>query len=177
MSANASSASLNVPGLAQPDPPKTVMMALDESSHSTAALQWVFDYLLRDGDKLLVVSVVDKEAEKDSAISRIKTLLRAIWESENVQVNMAARVVVGKASEQIVAQCEEVKPAFLVLSSAGKSHVEGLIVGSVSNYAISHVRCCPVIVARMTVALESQRGRLSKGSKAQRQRSKSPLWF
>lgn len=111
---------------------------------------------------------------------------------------MAIRVVVGKAGEQVVAQCDEgtscipqctpdsfpslsdistniVKPAFLILSSAGKSHVEGIIVGSVSNYAISHVKSCPVIVARMTTEME--RGRGIKQSKAGQLRGRSPMWF
>ncbi|TPX32041.1 hypothetical protein SmJEL517_g04770 [Synchytrium microbalum] len=172
-------ASINVSTSALPVPSpkqranKTVLMGLDESRHSSAALQWVFDYLLVSGDKLVVVTVIDKESERESTTSRVKTLLRAAYEAEGIAVSMGTRVVVSNnAGQAIASQAEEVKPAFLVLSSAGKSHVEGLLVGSVSQYCIKNVQDCPVIIARMTKKDELTDSAGNVGSER-----KSPSWF
>ncbi|TPX63786.1 hypothetical protein SpCBS45565_g06361 [Spizellomyces sp. 'palustris'] len=173
------SASLAVPGQ-QPHGPapggKNILFALDESEHSVAALNWAFDYLLRDGDKLTVAVVVDKE-DVTAVTSRVKTLLRSVWQSNNVNCTMGVRVLVGaphKAGELICKLVEEleVKPAMLVLGSAGKSHVQGFFVGSVSHYCVEHATI-PVIVARCG----DERGRnTSKGSTGSRRRSISPFF-
>ncbi|KAJ3299637.1 hypothetical protein HK104_007978 [Borealophlyctis nickersoniae] len=168
-----------------PNAPKTVLVALDESKHSTAALNWAFDYILNSGDHLVVAVVAEREDE-EAVKSRVKTLLRAVWESNEKNVVMTIRVLTtgsasSKAGELICKVADELQPAMLVLGSAGKSHVQGLLIGSVSNYCIQHAGV-PVIVARMTPADEekSARGRRlsfsGQGSAAeQRKRSKSPL--
>ncbi|KAI8800772.1 hypothetical protein BJ742DRAFT_63167 [Cladochytrium replicatum] len=130
-------------------PAKLVVFALDESDHSVAALNWTFDYILKDGDKLTVSVVIDKEGDRDATISRVKTLLRAVWQTTTLQVSMSMRVLVGKkAGEQIVGLVDELSPAMLVLGSAGKNHVTGFLVGSTSNYCIANAKCA-VIVARL----------------------------
>ncbi|KAJ3056806.1 hypothetical protein HK097_004070 [Rhizophlyctis rosea] len=155
---------------------KNVLFALDESTHSIAALNWAFDYLLNNGDKLTTVVVTDKEAS-EAVLSRVKTLLRAVWQSNDKNVSMSVRVLHGsnsKAGELICKLAAEVNPSMLVLGSAGKSHVKGLLVGSVSNYCISEATV-PVIVARMRPEDEEDRGRLAAIS-AGRRRSISPFF-
>ncbi|KAJ1548154.1 hypothetical protein HK096_003391 [Nowakowskiella sp. JEL0078] len=153
-------------------PQKLVLFALDESDHSVAALNWTFDTLLANGDKLTVVIVVSNEAEKDSTISRVKTLLRAIWQTTSLTVNLSIRALVGKNIGGLICSLvEEVKPSVLVLGSAGKSHVSGLLVGSISNYCIANAKSS-VIVARLSDEVY-ERGR-GLGSQ-ERRRSKSPL--
>ncbi|KAI8813205.1 hypothetical protein BJ742DRAFT_475134 [Cladochytrium replicatum] len=153
-------------------PPKLVVFALDESDHSVAALNWTFDYILKDGDKLTVAVVIDKESDRDT-ISRVKTLLRAVWQTTTLQVSMSMRVLVGKkAGEQIVGLVAELNPAMLVLGSAGKNHVTGFLVGSTSNYCVANATCA-VIVARLDEEAEARgRGLSEVGG---RRRSKSPL--
>ena len=158
---------------------KNVLFALDESSHSIAALNWAFDYILQNGDKLTTVVVTDKESA-DAVLSRVKTLLRAVWQSNDKNVTMTVRVLhgsSGKAGDLICKCAEEVNPSMLILGSAGKTHVKGLMVGSVSNYCISHASC-PVIVARMVESEDDARGRRNSLSaiSAGRRRSMSPMF-
>lgn len=110
---------------------KTVLFALDESSHAIAALNWVFDYILRDGDKLTVAVVVEKE-DIESTTSRVKTLLRSVWQSNNVNCTMSIRVIQGSPSKAGALICKLVdeiqpKPAMLVLGSRGRSNMQGLV--------------------------------------------------
>ncbi|KAJ1568871.1 hypothetical protein HK096_004998 [Nowakowskiella sp. JEL0078] len=141
---------------------KLVLFALDESDHSVAALNWTFETLLATGDKLTVVAIVPNEVEKDATISRVKTLLRAIWQTTSLTVTLSIRALVGKNPGALICNLvEELKPSLLVLGSAGKSHVSGI-----ANAKSS------VIVARLSDD-DYARGR-GLGSQ-ERRRSKSPL--
>ncbi|KAJ3046138.1 hypothetical protein HDV00_003888 [Rhizophlyctis rosea] len=165
-------------GLTPSSTPKTVLFALDESAHSVGALNWVFDYVLQNGDKLVTVVVTEKESS-DAVVSRVKTLLRAVWQSNDKNVTMTVRVLHGsnsKAGELICKLASEVNPSMLILGSAGKSHVKGLLVGSVSNYCIAEAPC-NVIVARMKPEEEEERGRTLQAISAGRRRSLSPLFI
>ncbi|KAJ3327433.1 hypothetical protein HDU76_011808 [Blyttiomyces sp. JEL0837] len=154
-----------------------ILVALDESTHSVNALTWCFDYLVKSPeDKITVVSVIASEAEREATTSRLKTLLRAVYQANTVEVKLSVRVLVGFGSQigpLLCALVDEVKPAMLVLGSAGKSHLEGFMVGSVSQYCIAHASC-PVIVSRLTV--NEERGREKIVSGAVRRRSKSPFF-
>ncbi|KAJ3043546.1 hypothetical protein HK097_001713 [Rhizophlyctis rosea] len=178
--ANQPSSTPIAPIITPPTTGKNVLFALDESSHSVAALNWVFDHILQNNDKLTTVVVTDKESS-EAVLSRVKTLLRAVWHSNDKNVTMTVRVLhgsSGKAGDLICKFAGEINPAMLVLGSAGKSHVKGLLVGSVSNYCVSHAPC-PVIVARMVESEEDARGRRNSLSavSAGRRRSLSPLFI
>ncbi|KAI9096199.1 hypothetical protein DFS34DRAFT_624319 [Phlyctochytrium arcticum] len=173
--------SLAVPGQQQPHGPapgaKNVLFALDESDHSIAALNWVFDFVLRDGDKLTVVVIVDNKEDVTAVTSRVKTLLRSVWQSNSVNCTMGVRVLLGSHSKTGDLVCKlidelEDKPAMLVLGSRGKTSVQGLFVGSVSTYCLANASI-PVIVARGA----EDRGRdQSKSSSSSRRRSLSPFF-
>ncbi|KAI9361616.1 hypothetical protein DFJ73DRAFT_813744 [Zopfochytrium polystomum] len=141
---------------------------------------WAMESIVKSGvpkenkDNLTVVVVMSAESERLATISRIKTLLRAVYQSTTADVNLSIRAVVGFGSQVgplICSLVDEHRPDMLVLGSAGKTHVEGFLVGSVSQYCISHANC-PVVVARLTPA--DERGRdLRTGAKL-RKRSVSP---
>ncbi|KAJ3126052.1 hypothetical protein HK098_007929 [Nowakowskiella sp. JEL0407] len=153
--------------------PNLVLLAFDESDHSVAALTWTFETILKEGDKLTVVAVVGSEADKESTISRTKTLLRAIWQTTNINVVLSIRVLVGnKPGALICALVEELNPSLLILGSAGKTQAKGLLVGSVSNYCVANAKTS-VIVARLSE--EYERGRTGGSTSQERRRSKSPL--
>ncbi|KAJ3081825.1 hypothetical protein HK102_002105 [Quaeritorhiza haematococci] len=168
----------NAPGV-ELHPAKTILFALDESQPSVSALNWCFDYLLHDGDKLTVVAVEDKDTDKEGAIDRIKSLLRAVWGSKHANVKMGLRVLVGNNPGKMICELvESIQPEVLVLGSAGKSNLQGMMVGSVSQYCVAHA-ACPVIVARTMMKEEGYRGRLVEKSEVDKnkRRSQSPLWF
>ncbi|KAJ1566198.1 hypothetical protein HK405_010796 [Cladochytrium tenue] len=157
-------------------PSKEVLFALDESVHSIAALNWALEYTVKSpSDSLAVVVVVSNESERDPTISRVKTLLRALHESSQFEVKLSIRVLVGsQVGPLICGLVEDLKPSMLVLGSAGKSHMEGLIVGSVSQYCVSHATC-PVIVARLTQ--NEERGRSINNPSPSSGRAISPFVY
>ncbi|KAI9350466.1 hypothetical protein DFJ73DRAFT_959747 [Zopfochytrium polystomum] len=152
--------------MSAPSSKPQVLFALDESTHSVGALNWTIDYIVKSpAFALTVVVVLQSEADRNPTISRIKTLLRAIMETTEHDLDVSIRILYASSTSQIgpvlCQHVEEVKPTMLVLGSAGKSHLEGFMVGSVSQYCISKAQC-PVIVARLPPADES-RGRPALG--------------
>ncbi|KAJ3112642.1 hypothetical protein HDU96_004335 [Phlyctochytrium bullatum] len=156
-------------------PGKSILFALDESDHSIAALHWTFEYIVKSPeDKLTCAIVITKEDDRDATLSRVKTLLRATYQSTLVDVKLAVKILQGSPKEAGKLLCnlvEETEPDVMVLGSAGKSHMEGFLVGSTSSYCVANAKC-PVIVARLTSA--DERGRLDASK--ERRRSKSPFF-
>ncbi|KAJ3245634.1 hypothetical protein HDU78_008838 [Chytriomyces hyalinus] len=143
-----------------------IVLAMDESNHAVRALKFILTNLVHTAeDTITTLVVIQSEAERESTVSRTKTLVSAIYDSFPNACKFSIKTIVASSASQIGPKiCEFVEtctPDMLVLGSAGKSHLEGMMVGSVSNYAISHANC-PVLVARLTTADESRLERRGK---------------
>ncbi|KAJ3107598.1 Beta-1,4 N-acetylgalactosaminyltransferase 1, partial [Physocladia obscura] len=144
---------------------RNIFVAVDESAHSVAAFNWVLDNIkLAPGDTVTAVVGIDSEDQRESAthisfqtLERIKSLIRAIADPDHLSFRYAVQLVVapGTFGPKLVALVSDAQPDLLVLGSAGKSHLEGLFVGSVSHYALVNANV-PVIVARLTPADEAR---------------------
>ncbi|KAJ3299056.1 hypothetical protein HDU79_000015 [Rhizoclosmatium sp. JEL0117] len=136
---------------------RNIFVAVDESSHSVGAYNFALDNIAKKDDIVTVIVVVSSESEREMAVERTTTLIRAIADPDHLDVKYKVQVLVPTALQKIgpllCDLVEEKKPDMLVLGSAGKSHLEGFLVGSVSNHCIAHANC-PVIVARVTPADE-----------------------
>ncbi|KAL3900629.1 MAG: hypothetical protein SGCHY_001192 [Lobulomycetales sp.] len=128
----------------------SVMFALDESPCSMGALNWLFTSLLKDKDHLSVVACVDKDEEVDKMMHHCKTLVRAVWDAHAVDVDMSVQILLGKPGKAICEAVDSQKPDLLVLGSAGKNNIKGLLVGSVSSYCVANANTA-VIVCRVPV--------------------------
>ncbi|KAI9333432.1 hypothetical protein BDR26DRAFT_609500 [Obelidium mucronatum] len=139
-------------------PARKIFVAIDESSHAVGAFNFVLDNIATTGnDHVTAVVVIDSEAQREETLEKTKTLIRAIADPDHLTVKFSVQILVQTVGQKvgplICKLVEEAKPAMLVLGSAGKSHIEGMLVGSVSNYCIANANV-PVIVARVSPADE-----------------------
>ncbi|KAJ3030713.1 UNVERIFIED_CONTAM: hypothetical protein HDU68_008102 [Siphonaria sp. JEL0065] len=137
---------------------RSIFVALDESTHATSAFNFVLDNIAREGEHVTAVVVIDNASERDETLEKTKTLIRAIADPDHLNVKFSVQILVANGQKVGPLLCQlvdEQKPAMLVLGSAGKSHIEGMLIGSVSNYAIANANV-PVIVARLTPADEAR---------------------
>ncbi|KAJ3207414.1 hypothetical protein HDU83_007827 [Entophlyctis luteolus] len=145
--------------------PRNILVAVDESSHSIGAFSWALDNIaLKDGDRVTVVVCIDNEDDRQAVLERTKTLIRAIADPNHLNVKYAVQVLLLATASAGVKLCQlvdEVNPEMLVVGSAGKTHLQGMLVGSVSQHCITHANC-PVIVARVMPADELRAQDLSK---------------
>ncbi|KAJ3357240.1 hypothetical protein HDU83_008053 [Entophlyctis luteolus] len=145
--------------------PRNILVAVDESSHSIGAFSWALDNIAtNDGDHVTVVVCIELESDREAVFERTKTLIRAIADPGHLNVKYAVQVLLlttTNAGAKLCQLVDEVSPAMLVLGSAGKSHLQGMLVGSVSQHCIMHANC-PVIVARVMPADELRAQDLAK---------------
>lgn len=61
-------------------------------------------------------------------------------------VRTVARIVQGDAGKVICNEAERLKPAAVVMSTRGRSLVQSVLQGSVSEYCFHHCKAAPVII-------------------------------
>lgn len=151
-------------------------MALDFSESSNYALQWAADNLVRDGDKLILLIVVKKTDELESAeqlwgphgsplipyeefcdagVMRrynvtvspdVVSSLAKLHNSKQVQV--MGKVYYGDAKEKILDAITELPLDSLCMGSRGLGGLRKVFLGSVSDYVVNNSPC-PVTVVKL----------------------------
>lgn len=144
------------------------VLASDLSEESRYALEWGIGTVLKDGDELLVVNVVENEAKVDPLIPNPTdrtTKLRSQQERQalayilvrqvtsllqrtRLHVTIACQAWHAKnARHMLLDIVDYVEPTMLIVGSRGLGNLKGILLGSTSHYLIQ--KCSvPVMVAR-----------------------------
>ncbi|EPX74886.1 usp family protein [Schizosaccharomyces octosporus yFS286] len=117
----------------------TYFLTLDLSSESLYAAEWAVGVLLRNGDTLIIVDVIECDDPKLEMEHMDKTVLE-------IEVNIEV-IHHEKAKHLIVEMIDYVEPTLVVMGSRGRSHLKGVLLGSFSNYLVNK-SSVPVMVAR-----------------------------
>ncbi|KAF2263691.1 adenine nucleotide alpha hydrolases-like protein [Lojkania enalia] len=154
---------------------RTFLCGCDDNEYSDYALQWLIDELVDDGDEIVCLRVVEKDASiaTDSNIqkgryrSEAEALMKQVQAKnhENKAINLILEFAVGKVNTVIDEMINLYEPAILVVGTRGRSlgGFQGLLPGSVSKYCLQHSPV-PVIVVRPS----------SKRDKARFKRAQDP---
>ena len=144
-----------------------ILLATDGAKQSNAAAEMLKRLVIRDGDEVFVVSVVDlavpmamdiyggyipdtteyEKAAKENA-SRILTET-----AENLRLHLSGKKVeittellFGSPESRIVEMADQIKPELIVVGSHGYSSWERLLLGSVSDAVVHHAPCSVMVV-------------------------------
>jgi nucleotide-binding universal stress UspA family protein len=148
-------------------PPYKIVVGVDYSDASRLALHAAFEIALRRRDAQLYAlavaegmlsrpeEIVDeaKRAFHDEAQKTLESYLTGeldAFEKTGRRLNrmrVGASVDFGNASERILAFSEELLADLIVLGTHGKTALERLVVGSVTEEVLRHARC-PVLATR-----------------------------
>ncbi|KAI9798938.1 MAG: hypothetical protein M1825_004951 [Sarcosagium campestre] len=147
---------------------RTFLCGTDQNEYSDYALEWLIDELVEDGDEVIVLRVVDKDAKISSDASvaerkyqaEAKKLLDSVIEKNTVEkaISLVLEYTVGKVQETIQRMIQVYEPAILIVGTRGKSlsGFQGLLPGSVSKYCLQHSPV-PVIVVRSGAKREEKK--------------------
>ncbi|TCD70149.1 hypothetical protein EIP91_004619 [Steccherinum ochraceum] len=147
---------------------KRYVLASDLSEESRYALEWGIGTVLRDGDEMLIVNVVENEAKVDPLIpnpadraAKLRSqqerqalayiLVRqatSLLQRTKLHVTIACQAWHAKNSRHMLLDIVDyVEPTMLIVGSRGLGNLKGILLGSTSHYLIQ--KCSvPVMVAR-----------------------------
>ncbi|KAI8824281.1 uncharacterized protein EV422DRAFT_519581 [Fimicolochytrium jonesii] len=153
-------------------PSRVIVVALDHTPTAAQALSYALDNVVRQGDKLVLLSVgvtdtlewadVDelatgsREADgKQAAEQQATELLRRAEEivkhrfANNEQITVVTRPVVGSSGvhNTIVEICDTVRATMLVIGSRNLPGLKRIILGSTSD-DVAHKARCPVLIVK-----------------------------
>ncbi|KAI9272265.1 hypothetical protein EDC94DRAFT_554774 [Helicostylum pulchrum] len=138
------------------------LVACDFSEESFHAIEWTMGTMMRDGDVLHVVTVVNREdnpeAVKETGLSLSKELQKA---SDTVteeakktmsqmllfDVELITYTICGRVKDVLCNLINELTLTMVVCGSRGRGTVKGLLMGSISTYLV-HKSSVPVTVIR-----------------------------
>ncbi|KAH7885031.1 hypothetical protein F5I97DRAFT_1810833 [Phlebopus sp. FC_14] len=147
---------------------RTYVVASDLSEESRYAVEWGIGTVLRDGDEMLIVTVVENENKVDPPIPNAAdraTKLRSQQERQGLAYILVRQVtsLLQRTRLNVTVSCQAWhakharhmlldivdynEPTMLIVGSRGLGQIKGILLGSTSHYLIQ--RCSvPVMVAR-----------------------------
>ncbi|RPD62387.1 hypothetical protein L226DRAFT_532605 [Lentinus tigrinus ALCF2SS1-7] len=167
-------------------PGKRYVLASDLSEESRYALEWGIGTVLRDGDELIIVTVVENEGKIDPQIPNPAdraTKLRAQQERQalayilvrqatsllqrtRLNVKIHCQAWHAKNSRHMLLDIVDFyEPVMLIVGSRGLGNLQGILLGSTSHYLIQ--KCSvPVMVARRRLKRPPRRAAHLKAHRA-----------
>ncbi|GKV21147.1 hypothetical protein SLEP1_g31155 [Rubroshorea leprosula] len=97
---------------------RDILIAVDHGPNSKYAFDWALIHFCRIADTLHLVNAV----------------------------KCVARIVEGDAGKVICREADRIKPAAVVMGTRGRSIMQSVLQGSVSEYCFHHCKAAPVIV-------------------------------
>ncbi|KAI5592181.1 hypothetical protein BDE02_04G134800 [Populus trichocarpa] len=126
---------------------RDILIAIDHGPNSKHAFDWALIHLCRLADTLHLVHAVS--SVQNTVVYETSQQLMEKLAVEALQVAMVrtvARIVQGDAGKVICNEAERLKPAAVVMSTRGRSLVQSVLQGSVSEYCFHHCKAAPVII-------------------------------
>ncbi len=139
---------------------KNILVPYDGSSHSKHSFKVALDMAKKYNSKILMVTVLDTSPGYwahtslwDNAMVGAKTLVTKEFESfesaaKKAKVPFHSKIIESHSTTKaIVSYSKSKKIDLIVMGAHGKTGLDKLILGSVSNSVVHRVRC-PVLIVR-----------------------------
>lgn len=135
-----------------------IMVAFDDSEHAHRALATGIEMAVAHNSDLHLITVVqlpDYAGTVDEVDERIiegkkfyqEAITRAVAEAGKKGIKVTSGILYGHVGQTLVKYANDHNIDLIVTGSRGRSGVEKLLLGSVSDYISRHARC-PVLIVR-----------------------------
>jgi nucleotide-binding universal stress UspA family protein len=127
----------------------TILLATDGKPHSEKAVNFAFEYAALRKENLFVVFAVSPKSEddKDKIIKQGMAVLEELKKKgakENVKVTTMLEA--GNPYEAVLNAADRVKADAIVVGTSGKTAIDRVLIGSVSEYIVRNSKCTVVVV-------------------------------
>lgn len=153
--------------------PKRYVVAADGSEEAAYAAEWTIGTVLRDGDEVLVVNVMETDVKFDE-MDRKSDTTAARSEHQSIRASQARRLVgqctrlLERTNLSVRISCQALhaknarhmlldlidffEPTMVIVGSRGLSSLKGILLGSTSHYLVQK-SSVPVMVVRKRLTL------------------------
>lgn len=126
-----------------------VLFATDGKPHSDKATKYAMEYAKRQDAKLFIVFVVSPKADEDKERliqNGMKVLERLKLEAVEKGVEATTLLEAGSPYEAIISASDRVKAEAIIVGTSGKTVLDRVLIGSVSEYVVRNSRCTVIVV-------------------------------
>ncbi|KAL3814124.1 hypothetical protein ACJIZ3_015392 [Penstemon smallii] len=141
---------------------RDIIIAVDHGPNSKHAFDWAVTHLCRLADTIHLVHAISSTLSilnfqsliismclKNEIVHEMTQGLMeklAVEALEVAMVRTKARIVEGDAGKAICREAERLKPAAVVLGTRGRSLIQSVLQGSVSEYCFHNCKIAPIII-------------------------------
>ncbi|XP_062022462.1 uncharacterized protein LOC133738824 [Rosa rugosa] len=126
---------------------RDILIAIDHGPNSKHAFDWALIHFCRLADTIHLVhavSSVQNEIVYEASQGLMQKLALEAFEVAMVRTN--ARIMEGDPGKVICKEAERIKPVAVVMGSRGRSLIQSVLQGSVSEYCVHNFKSAPVII-------------------------------
>jgi nucleotide-binding universal stress UspA family protein len=126
-----------------------VLLATDGKPHSGKAIDYAIEFASRYGAALFIVFVVSpKQGEdRDKATKAGLAVLEEVKKKAmGAGVNATGLLEAGSPYETILAAAERINADAIVVGTSGKTVIDRVLIGSVSEFVVRNAQCTVVVV-------------------------------
>ncbi|KAG5526653.1 hypothetical protein RHGRI_032803 [Rhododendron griersonianum] len=126
---------------------RDILIAVDHGPNSKHAFDWALVHLARIADTIHLIHAVS--SLKNGLVYEAGQGLMEKLSVEAFEVAMVktlARIVEGDAGKAICKEAERLKPAAVVMGTRGRSLIQSVLQGSVSEYCFHNCKTAPIII-------------------------------
>ena len=126
-----------------------VLLATDGKQHSDKAVNYAFHYASLNKAPLYVVFVVSPKAEEDKERlikSGMEVLEKLKKKGEQAGIAVTTLLEAGSPYETILAVSERIRSDAIIVGTSGKSAIDRVLIGSVSEYVVRNAKCTVIVV-------------------------------
>ncbi|XP_023512225.1 uncharacterized protein LOC111777016 [Cucurbita pepo subsp. pepo] len=126
---------------------RDILVAVDHGPNSKHAFDWALIHFCRLADTIHLVHAVSN-VKNELVYEYSQGLMEklAVEAFEVAMVRTVARIVQGDAGKIICKEAEKLKPAAVVMGTRGRSLIQSVLQGSVSEHVFHNCKSAPVII-------------------------------
>jgi nucleotide-binding universal stress UspA family protein len=123
-----------------------ILIATDGSKYSETASREAISIAKRSGGSLIALSVAKKKENLPAAKESVD-MVKAVADKEGIKVETLTPK--GEPFETIIKTAEQKKVGLIVVGSHGRTGIEKLFMGSVTERVIGHANCAVLVVKKL----------------------------
>ena len=128
---------------------KNLLLATDGKPHSIKAIRYAIEMAKLTSSKLFVIYVVSPKNESEKS-DLIKEGMSKLVDIKNIAMDKGVEVTTllegGSPYQTILATAERTKAGAIIVGTSGKTALDRVLIGSVSEYVVRNSGCTVIVV-------------------------------